>query len=88
MHDIILLIMKHNNIKYNRIKEVLCEKGVKQIWLAEQLGKTFRQVNSYVSNTSQPSIPVLYDIARILDVAPNDLLRSNEEVILFNQKNM
>ncbi len=80
--------MKHNDIKYNRIKEVLCEKGVKQIWLAELLGKTFRQVNLYASNTSQPSIPVLYDIARILDVAPNDLLRSNEEVILFNQKNM
>ena len=88
MHDIILLRMKHNDIKYNRIKEVLCEKGVKQIWLAELLGKTFRQVNLYASNTSQPSIPVLYDIARILDVAPNDLLRSNEEVILFNQKNM
>lgn len=71
--------MKHN-IKYNRIKEVLCEKGVKQIWLAEQLGKTFRQVNSYVTNTSQPSIPVLYEIARILDISPNDLLRSIEEL--------
>ncbi|MBR2506686.1 MAG: helix-turn-helix transcriptional regulator [Bacilli bacterium] len=71
--------MKHN-IKYNRIKEVLCEKGVKQIWLAEQLGKTFRQVNSYVTNTSQPSIPVLYEIARILNVSPNDLLRSIEEL--------
>ena len=71
--------MKHN-IKYNRIKEVLCEKGVKQIWLAEQLGKTFRQDNSYVTNTSQPSIPVLYEIARILDVSPNDLLRSIEEL--------
>ena len=71
--------MKHN-IKYNRIKEVLCEKGVKQIWQAEQLGKTFRQVNSYVTNTSQPSIPVLYEIARILEVSPNDLLRSIEEL--------
>jgi len=25
----------------NRIKEVLDEKGIKQIWLAEKLGKSF-----------------------------------------------
>ena len=32
----------------NRIKEVLEEKGIKQIWLAEKLGKSFCIVNSYV----------------------------------------
>ena len=31
----------------NRIKEVLEEKGIKQIWLAEQLGKSYNMVNSY-----------------------------------------
>ena len=30
----------------NRIKEVLEEKGIKQIWLAEQLGKSYNMVNS------------------------------------------
>jgi hypothetical protein len=34
----------------NRIKEVLEEKGIKQIWLAEKLGKSFNTVNSYVQN--------------------------------------
>lgn len=32
----------------NRIKEVLAKKGIKQTWLAEQLGKSFSVVNSYV----------------------------------------
>lgn len=26
-------------MQYNRIKEVLTAKGIKQVWLAEQLGK-------------------------------------------------
>ena len=34
----------------NRIKEVLEEKGIKQTWLAEKLGKSFCIVNSYVCN--------------------------------------
>ena len=32
----------------NRIKEVLEEKGIKQKWLAEKLGKSYNMVNSYV----------------------------------------
>lgn len=46
-------------MQYNRIKEVLTAKGIKQVWLAEQLGKSFRTVNTYVTNTVQPPIPVL-----------------------------
>lgn len=63
-------------ISYNRIKEVLDDKGIKQTWLAQKLGKTQRSVNLYVTNTVQPPIPVLYEIARILDVDPKDLLKS------------
>ena len=37
----------------NRIKEVLEEKGIKQTWLAEKLGKSFCIVNSYVCNRRQ-----------------------------------
>ena len=34
----------------NRIKEVLEERGIKQTWLADRLGKSFCIVNSYVYN--------------------------------------
>jgi len=58
----------------NRIKEVLEEKGIKQTWLAEQLGKSYNMVNSYVQNRRQPSIEDLYKIAEILDMEASDLL--------------
>jgi putative transcriptional regulator len=58
----------------NRIKEVLEEKGIKQKWLAEQLGKSYNMVNGYVQNRQQPRLEVLYEIARILDVEVKDLL--------------
>ena len=58
----------------NRIKEVLEQKGIKQIWLAEQLGKSYNMVHSYVQNKRQPSIEVLYRIAEILGVQATELL--------------
>jgi putative transcriptional regulator len=58
----------------NRIKEVIDEKGIKQIWLAEQLGKSYNMVNSYVQNRRQPSIEDLYKIADILNVEAKELL--------------
>ncbi len=67
----------------NRIKEVLEEKGIKQTWLAEQLGKSYNMVNSYVQNRQQPRLEVLYEIAKILDVEVDQLLtkikRTNEK---------
>ncbi len=59
----------------NRIKEVLDEKGIKQIWLAEKLGKSFNTVNSYVKNRQQPRLEVLDQIAKILDVNLKDLIK-------------
>jgi transcriptional regulator with XRE-family HTH domain len=62
----------------NRIKEVLEERGIKQTWLAEKLGKSFCMVNSYVCNRRQPSLEVLFEIAKILNVDTKDLLSSNK----------
>jgi len=62
----------------NRIKEVLEEKGIKQIWLAEKLGKSFNTVNSYVQNRQQPRLEVLNKIADILDVNIKSLIISNK----------
>ena len=39
------------NMKLNRIKAVLAEKGISQTWLAKQLGKSFSMVNAYVEKT-------------------------------------
>ena len=62
----------------NRIKEVLKEKGIKQIWLADKLDKSYNMVNGYVQNRKQPSIECLYEIAQILNISVKELLIENE----------
>ena len=58
----------------NRIKAVLADKGIKQKWLAEQMGKSYNMVNSYAQNRRQPSLEDLYRIAEILKVEAKELL--------------
>ncbi len=64
----------------NRIKEILENKGIKQTWLAIQLGKSYNMVNAYVQNRQQPRLEDLYRIAEILGVDVKDLIRSKTEI--------
>ncbi|MFY0686260.1 MAG: helix-turn-helix transcriptional regulator [Cyclobacteriaceae bacterium] len=64
----------------NCIKAVLEEKGIKQKWLAEKLGKSYNMTNSYVQNRSQPSLEDLNRIANILDVDVKELIVSSKNV--------
>jgi DNA-binding Xre family transcriptional regulator len=75
--EINLYFSENNLTEMNRIKEVLDEKGIKQTWLAEKLGKSYNMVNSYAQNRQQPRLEVLYEIAKILDVSPKDLLKED-----------
>ncbi len=63
----------------NRIKEVLAEKNIKQVWLSEKLGKSYNMVNAYVQNRQQPRLEILYKIAEILDIDIKDLIVSNKK---------
>jgi len=63
----------------NRIKEVIEEKGIKQTWLAEKLGKSYNMMNSYVQNRRQPRLDDLYKIAEILEVEARELLLTNDD---------
>ena len=63
----------------NRIKEVLNDKGIKQKWLAEKMGKSYNMVNSYVQNRRQPSLEDLFRIAEILSVDVKQLIGEKEE---------
>jgi ribosome-binding protein aMBF1 (putative translation factor) len=66
--------------EFNRIKEVLEEKGIKQTWLAEKLEKSYNMLNSYVQNRRQPSIEDLHRIAEILDEDVRNLLVGNKNL--------
>ena len=63
----------------NNINKVLLEKGIKQTWLAEKLGKRFTIVNSYVCNRRLPSLELLFYIAQSLQVNSKDLMNSLNE---------
>lgn len=63
----------------NRIKEVLDERGIKQVWLSEKLGKSYNMVNSYIQNRQQPRLEVLFEIAKILGVEVKDLINDKSE---------
>lgn len=62
----------------NRIKEVLEQKGIKQTWLAEKLGKSYNMVNAYSQNRQQPRLETLMEIAQILDIDVKELIISNK----------
>ena len=67
----------------NRIKVVLVEKKRTNKWLAEQLGKDPATVSKWCTNTAQPSLETLLEIARVLDVDIKDLLHSTREDVQY-----
>lgn len=60
--------------KYNRIKIVLIENERSSKWLAEKVGKDKSTVSRWCTNDMQPSIETLFQIAKILNVSPKELL--------------
>ena len=67
------------SVTMNRIKEVLKQKGIKQIWLANKLGKSYNMVNGYVQNRQQPRLEVLSEIANVLNVDVRELITSTKK---------
>ncbi len=62
----------------NRIKAVLADKQKTNKWLAEQLDKDPATVSKWCTNSSQPPLETLMQIARVLGVTTDDLLRLEE----------
>ena len=58
----------------NRIKVVLAEKKRTAKWLAEQIGKNPATVSKWCTNTIQPSMDTLLDIANALEMNIQDFL--------------
>ena len=63
----------------NRLKVVLVERRKTGKWLAEQLGKDPSTVSKWCSNTTQPPLDMLVNIAKLLEVDIKELI--NEKSI-------
>ena len=58
----------------NRLKVVLVEQKKTGKWLAEQLGKDPSSVSKWCSNKTQPSLEMLVNIAKVLEVKTRELI--------------
>ena len=64
-----------DNKALNRIKVMLAERMVTNKELAEMLGKDPATISKWVTNTTQPSLENLIDIARCLKCDIGELVR-------------
>ena len=70
--------MKEAREDINRLKVVLAEQKRTNKWLAAQLGKDPATVSKWCTNTSQPGLETLLEIAKCLNVDVKDLLWSSQ----------
>ncbi|MDY3674250.1 MAG: helix-turn-helix transcriptional regulator [Prevotella sp.] len=64
--------------KLNRLKVVMAEKDLSNIWLSEKLGVSQATVSKWMTNSSQPNIEMLIKISKVLNVEVSELLRTDE----------
>ena len=60
----------------NRLKVALVERRKTARWLANELGKSETTVSRWVTNTVQPSLEQLFEIARVLEMDVKELINS------------
>ena len=67
----------HYMANLNRIKVVLVERNKTGKWLAAELGKSACTVSKWCSNSVQPDLKTLNDIANALNIDVKDLIVSS-----------
>ena len=68
--------------KLNRLKVVMAEKDLSNIWLSEKLGVSQATVSKWMTNSSQPNIEMLIKISKDLNVEVSELLRTRYDRLL------
>ncbi len=63
----------------NRLRVVLAEKNKTNRWLADAIGKNENTISRWCNNRAQPSVEVLADIAKALDVDIRELFNKSKE---------
>jgi putative transcriptional regulator len=75
-------ITNPNLVVKNRLKEILDSKGIKQNWLAKQVGLHRGTMNNIVANKYNTSLEIGMKIAYVLQMDFNDifyLVEKNDE---------
>ena len=77
--------MDMDNKPMNRIKVVMAERMVSNKELGKMLNKDTATISRWVTNTSQPTLKSLIEIAKALKCDIGDLVRMDDSTILKNQ---
>jgi len=88
--DFIVSLQQINNDRtmtkdINRIKVVLAEKKRTNKWLAETLGKDPATVSKWCTNSAQPGLETLLQIAECLEVDVKELINSSKNDVMYIQ---
>lgn len=67
----------------DKIKKLRESQSLTQIQLAESINADISTISKIENNRSNPSLPMLYKIARVLDCTPDELIK-NTEIKSFN----
>ncbi len=65
----------------NRLKEILESKGLKQNWLAKQVGITTSTMTTLVQNKYSTSIDTAYKIAKVLNMEVTEIFYDESDSI-------
>lgn len=63
---------KYMTVK-NNLKEILKDRGIKQVWLAEQVGVNRKTLNNTINNKYNPSLELALKIAEVLNMNIHDI---------------
>lgn len=62
----------------DKIKKLRENQSLTQIQLAESINADISTISKIENNRSNPSLPMLYKIARVLDCTPDELIKDTE----------
>ena len=74
LYIFVCYILEMAKNQYNRIKAILAEEGKTNKDLAELLGLSVQTISRWCTNKRQPSVQMLFEIAKALKVNVRELL--------------
>lgn len=75
-----------DNKPLNRIKVMMAERMITNKELGKLLGKDSATVSKWVTNTSQPTLENLIEIAKVLKCDIGDLVRKDDSIVIDKKK--
>ena len=64
----------------NNLKQIITNRGIKQNWLADQVGITKQTMSSLINNRYSTSIDIALKLSEILNIDIKDIFYNDEKL--------